>query len=476
MFKNKSQQFRSADNPSQGRAIAKMPPDSPIQCKIGFEVEFSNWCVVEALNEDTFVNKKIPYMGGKVRSLKIGEKILSGDRFTLEGEEADLNSSCLEIVSIPFEENEDGFRQMMLFFQDLETFEETLRPRMPKSDLLCLSQAGLGVLHMPMVFVIERLASVGMAVQPQSTMGIKMDRLYPFFKDIGIGSEDETADTQIRKHSGRLVTGMARSGGYRPSTILMGKASMVTNKALEIYWNTTKPELFERPSDTFRGFFNMVVYYLISGRRRIMNYAKAFTKLLARTDFAKMFTLLPPAEREWFSKNDGVEWNTLTEILSNDDVFGLERDDWEDFTEHTGMETSFESITHFDPSDPFFARGIYGDRCKYHDRDMFVLSDLSSGEWLRNIPQGKDLLTQKHFPHQPAAWRLESLGNMGDQTDPGYDGSEMPIFEMRGHSEVKSMREIRENMSKWFAYIYELNRGSDYKYGEDHPFLKIKTD
>ncbi|BDD07076.1 hypothetical protein [Aureibacter tunicatorum] len=479
--RNKATKAKASRNIRKGKLREPLNTDFSsnhvVQRAVGFEVEFCNWYVAEALSQEAY--DKYDFFYKNSRRLGKGRKILKNNRFMLEGEDVDDSYSCMEIVSEPFSEDEEGFAEMMTFFQELKLFVEVLRQQYaddkvhdrPRSHLACLEKAGLGQLLMPMAVTMQYSFSDNITIRPQSTMGVRMSKLFHFLRDIGVGYDDESRDEQARKHAGRVFTGQSNAKAYSYSTKTIGKASMVSQLALSRYLKDT--DGLEDLSDDFRGFFNLVVYYLIAGSRAIQQYPKAFTKVMARTDFAKMFQLLPEEEFTWFTKEGCQEWKNLIAILTDEEVFGVERKDWKDFEEVTGIEGFDSRIRHFSLENPFFSKGTYANRLMY-DTPTYVMSQLTSGEWLKSIPEGRDLLTKKHYPNKGRAWRLFSLGSMHEHTDHDREG-DLPIFEMRGFGSSADVVELADNLKKWYVYIHELNQGHDYKFGEDHPLLAAES-
>ena len=174
-----------------------------------------------------------------------------------------------------------------------------------------------------------------------------------------------------------------------------------------------------------KGFLCLLFAYLMWGKLGSAIYPKVFTPVLAKTDFAAMFKLSPDYGR--LSEASG-------ELLK--EIYG-------DFLQRSNLE----------PKEPLI-QYVYGRKKAVHQQ---ILKSLTREKWLAGILEGKDLLTEKHFPNRLRAYELESLGVLGAQTDDDGDVSGKPVFEFRRLPKVVFCEDWRPFAELLFQYFYALN-------------------
>ncbi|WP_338395788.1 hypothetical protein [Fulvitalea axinellae] len=464
MFKvPRKKREKSTGQSLSSTGLSKSPP---IQRKIGFEVEIYNMLCGES-KSPKYHEKRI-YDDKHIWDLGIGNVLMADPLYEFQSEEGSTYESATEIVSKPFEEDMEGFYEMERFFKKLKRFEEVSARAPVITGLRPFAEAGLGEIRNPMALLcLRHVHKRGLRIRAQVTAGIRMKTLGQLLKDVGTGGMDETAEMVERKMAGRMALGTDYEGRFVDLPINMGRATIISEEALKRYWQQNSEAPGEGPNEELRGLLNLVAFYLIRGTLPISAYAKSFVYLLARTDFSAMFSRLPEEEKEHFSATEGREWSNIIRLMCSPGIYDLEREDWSLFQEMGIKETDCDPRV-IDLSQPFFAQGIYRNRKRFPHRSPRVMDALTSGKWAFSIPR-TDYLTRDTFPDPEARPRLESIGAMRGAMDTHpYFGDKMPIFELRNLSITKRMDDTISQMRKWFAYVFEMNQGRDYKYGEPH--------
>ncbi len=133
---------------------------------------------------------------------------------------------------------------------------------------------------------------------PQLTGGIRMDKIPTLFAELSNKPADKHAAARY------ALVGGGGGGG-------LGNASTAVANLTRKDGVPTSPQC--------KGLVALIISYLMMGRQDAggemvqptLNYGKASLTVLARTDFRKMFELLPPLEQQYFRKRPTerfVEW------------------------------------------------------------------------------------------------------------------------------------------------------------------------
>jgi hypothetical protein len=188
-------------------------------------------------------------------------------------------------------------------------------------------------------------------------------------------------------------------------------------------------------SDELMGLVALIVQYMRTAATALGGYPKTIAPLMARTDFATIFQMMP--EEIYFRREP------------------------DDFVELVRM-----AVSDYDMSQPLFTRGIYHNtprRAEHRD----VLAGLSRDTWLRDMTQGTERLTALNFNDDGTAQpHLESLGGYGDKTESvGHAGVQLdaPIFEIRSMGQLMSSQWYTQAMDV-FLFLVSLNAGTPNPY------------
>lgn len=196
-------------------------------------------------------------------------------------------------------------------------------------------------------------------------------------------------------------------------------------------------------SDQLKGLVAQLVSYLKTGATgNPMNYAKLISGgLMARTDFAKQFEMLPGPEKQYFLATGGESFASLVLAAA-------------------GMGTT--------GADRVFARGVrqsYDPNSDDYDKRVAALDGLTRAEWLRRIPRGYDALSAsqaKQGGNEQLTGLLEGLGRLGRATDKvGSQGKKSAgtgvVVEFRGIGAGLGSHQWVQSAMQAFDYIVGLN-------------------
>jgi Domain of unknown function (DUF4157) len=270
--------------------------------------------------------------------------------------------------------------------------------------------------------------------QAQATGGVGMDQLLTMFKDVGgVGQSSGPEATAAKDEIGGMGSGSA------------AKAARVGSQV--------------QGSSRLKGLVAYIYRYLSMGAfvpgktaqtfNAAAPYAKNATLFLARTDFNKMFSMLPQ--------------NELT--LYGGQAYGGDNGNVDAFV--TLIENAIiasGSTINFDR--PVFERGIQGPNGTIRNP-----INVDCRSWIRQIADGNgDLLGSKFqkslnsVQGNATAGELESMGNLGNKTDKvGGDGNQLNdeksgvIMEFRGVTKQRDPDDWKDYATTVFKYLKALN-------------------
>ncbi|BDD09746.1 hypothetical protein FUAX_21780 [Fulvitalea axinellae] len=433
--------FQKRERPKQyTRNQTKSSPNSqqPIQCDIGFEFEVPNWGVFRRY--DPPETPLTPAEEEAETYYKIGHTLFESDFWTAKTDANEDRTSHLELETIPFHESVSGYKKLLEVLPKIQEFLYFVQSA-PGTRI-----GNVKVLPMEMFKRYGQVKSpearIGMPVDkqepkifPQASAGIRLDKLHKLFDDLAAPTEQESAREEYRKQLGRKFlhsdqeTGNFKEGSPHDARYVVNSVD-ITVKQIEEMWG-------DRFSSSFKGFLTMVLFYLVEGSFGSRTYAKAFTAFLARTDFARMFDILPEDEKEILREEDCRIWLDIVSASVPEDMRDL--------------------------SKPVFEGGIFKEKAPVHHNN---LSALSRKDWLVEMTRGRDLLTKRHFPNRLRAYELESMGAFGDKTDTIF-GVPAPVIEFRSGKKEQGVRDALAYAASTFRYIFALHRDMDCYYGEN---------
>lgn len=333
---------------------------SVIQRAIGFEFEFGKWGTKHH-NDDSPLAK--------------GEEIISGPGFKVEGEDGNEEGSAIEVVTKPFTDAGEAANSV-------EAASKILQAMKSDGNLSNAGDHG-GSAN---VDVIPK----GEAGKFQASPGVSLDKIGDLFEG-GVGASYAGFVDNVRKQLNKKSTRKKYLDGGKPS------------KELE-------------------GLVLLTVSYLEQGANKFgLNYPKSAFKVMARTSFTKMFSLMP--EHDFFGKpGNRDKWVGLVmSVAATIPSIGKE-------TSETRFKKDWRG--NIKRSDKGVAIGKTRKRSKDEMLDAPVLgmklagmdaqngdfegqaykSNVTRREWLSRM-QDDDLLSKKFDK------RFEGMGSYGDATD-----------------------------------------------------------
>ena len=315
-------------------------------------------------------------------------------RFTADEAQTPLGAEIEYVVPHVAENNRN---QMDAALQALEQHAQDMDAHRGET-IFTLDRATQNVAH-NRVEVHPTIKTTGtMKANPQTTGGVRMDRLTQMFTDLG---HNQGA------HAGAQHALVATGGGGG----LANAAALVANMTVNGHPASAK----------FKGLAATIVTYLQMGRANVggmpmptLNYAKASLTLLARTDFRRMYQLLPNAEKAYYTAHPKRFRREILAVVGN-----------------------------LDPNANVLERGV-------HNHPV----NITRRAWLEGIPAGTDLLKQQTDA------RLFGFGSRNKHTDPvgPAQGRRGAIFEFRTMGRDIPYTQWHALGMSIFDYIVALNQ------------------
>lgn len=390
------------------RAVTKLlNPPQTIQRSLGFEFEVQNLRSFQTKGAFTKVATAIA-QPAKRKDVPKGAALLKGPNFEMQADELAGGGSDIEFVTSPFDEYDvvqanQTMAAIVAICQHLHN-NMTGGQFFTRTD----SMGALGSVKKGDSFIEFRNYITG---KPQTTIGLRLDQVFALMEDIGLAQGGEAAVDTARRRPGREklmsqpIAGAMNAPG--PAITRVGAATTEVVTALAAYRALPgKGHLAAWvPSDEIKGFLALIFTYMRAASTPLPQYAKAIAPIMARTDFAQMFRMLPLPEQQELQGNAGAN---IVDILHE-----------------------FPSLNALNMTQPLFAAVYTGDPTK----NQQMLAALTRENWLIGITQGTDQLTKQNFPSASKSVRaeMESMGALGTKTEGvGLANTAAPIFELRG--------------------------------------------
>jgi hypothetical protein len=404
--------------------------------------------------------------------------LVEGNGFKLEADEQNGNGlSDMEFVTEPFDEMSGGA---------VANLGRTLQAITGVADrLVALSKQRPGGL-----IRAEELSEFGKATdrtvimasqqspiggQMQASGGVRLDRVAALMENMGNlrekaiskdsghidevkGRNDKNQAKGIRENDqqnanrqeGRRVLGNAI--GRDTNANITGMAPSLARVAIKELDNK------QVKSDGLIGLVALCVQYIggAASQSGVSGYAKTIAPLMARTDFAAQFKLLPEAEQAALKGPDNSGQLFVKLVMAAVQKFN-------------------SKIT---ADKDVFEKGIYRGDHQADDPVAQVLGGVTRQQWLSGIAKGTDLLTKANFPdpkHEGRGDHLESLGGFGDHTADISPTTPDAKVVKGGVFELRSMGGMGGDVPhpQWFGramsvvkYLHELNNGNEAYYKE----------
>ena len=397
----------------RGDPDASWPLSSVVQRAVGLEMEVP---ALRTFQPRHFYQSVADAEGNPAarESLQKGDVILRGNGFEMEADETTGGGSDVEFVTDPFDEFL-GMGALTAAMNDMVGIANHIdNDHAPWKRASALG--AFGRVRKPRV-IIDQFGPI--RAKPQTTIGLRLDQLFEVMVEIGVAQGGEPALDTANRLAGRqqLMSLPTAPVPFAPAIVPGAAIMRVGNATTSVVngiaaYKLTNPALAHWvESNEVKGLLALVTTYLDAARHPLPNYAKAIAPIMARTDLAQLFRMLPPAEQTYFSHNNGAEWMALVAQIPM--LAGM---NW--------ALPVFEGGIHRGPA---IGPGVYT------NPDLGQLNALTRDLWLRGITQGTDRMTRRHFPTAAHRDELESLGSLGRRTEPvGLGVPEGAIFELRG--------------------------------------------
>jgi hypothetical protein len=365
--------------------------------------------------------------------------------FSVEADEREDGTTDMEIVTAAFPENRDGFRKLDQAMGLIVRLCDKLK-QLNTAQHRVISAAELAEFGTPIANRWFRAKNDNHAfglltAKPQATAGILLSQLDRLLGDIGHGTSTG-AGSEARKAVG---------GGYEPLNNpdvagLPGiqNARRAAGEAIEeatpAYQRYRKHAAHPLGSPELRALLALLVTYLVEGKKGLSGYAKTIAMpIMARTDFAKIYSKLPDFERTYFAQTRGKStWLNL--VLRAADASTV-------LAPIGGAAPPQEFL----PDAAVIEGRMFNNYLMYHQDPRYqtdVLPELKRRQWLNGIAfEGKDFLTTADYPgSREKKKELQGLGGYGKKMDKALGGevANAPIFEFRGLSSL--------NYSEWHSF------------------------
>lgn len=322
-------------------------------------------------------------LGAKYKYLARKEEVLRGDYFTLEAD--DTAGSNVEFVLHGPRKNKSGQEKAGFTFRQRKAVGDTARIASELAQKIDDKQgepfyateldrnAEKGV-------IVHNMDSYPSAYLFQATAGIRLDKI-----------------TEVFSNPSRVF----EKGAFTEDPV---------TKAEKAIASADIPDYVRR--NRLVNLLTLIITYVVGARRRHAENVKEISPIMARTDFARMFSLMPKVARDYLRDNLDV-WVSLVCAAT-----GSAADE--------GLSDS--------PDSP--------------------LSDITISAWVRGMAQGQDLL--KGIDPDKA------MGGLGRRTDPGNPEREdaptrQPIFEFR-HMQPAWPSNFVSLCRSFFDYAAKVNK------------------
>ena len=297
-----------------------------LQRKVGFEFEMNHWSTwqavpVDAVDDQTEIKTRAAQSREEYREAVRAEdenrskwKRLPKGAVMVENGNLELtaddfgNGSDLELRSKAMDETDAGTVAATAGLVDDSLDEMGVEMRAAARAYHQLRARDLtGVIKRPETFLttVNPDKKTG---KPQITTGVRLEALPTLIRNM-FPDPDETAEERGRRAEGRQKgTGFNQDTQQAgPLLVIMGNAPGKAERAIASYAAKHK-HAPTSASDKLKGLTALLIAYLDMGKSGLVrSYAKTIAPIMARTDFANMFAMLPTTERDYYAGDGGGE-------------------------------------------------------------------------------------------------------------------------------------------------------------------------
>jgi hypothetical protein len=257
--------------------------------------------------------------------------------YTLEADESKnpdsqgRNRADVEFVTAPFEETPEGLEALGRTLGAIERTAAAMSAMRDANDVQGefnwfeeLTAAGLN----PPPGILLSGGDRPMRVKMQSTFGVRLDRVMELMASLGAAQPGESGSKGRARREGRaLMTQHIVGMPVEPAAMtMMGRSAAEANRAVDAFVTRHKqpgPNYEQlvagmRKTDVLKGLVSLATMYLKMADQYAAgaSYPKAIAALMARTDFAALYNLLPQEQRIVLSMDDCRLWLELMQDAS----------------------------------------------------------------------------------------------------------------------------------------------------------------
>ena len=304
-----------------------------IQRLIGFEYEMDGWDSIEVddvpnvLTLATEVPIAKGYMDEANRRRSFWHRMVKGAVLAEEGnlevtaDDAGTESN-VELRTKPIDETDANLvnttaQEVAAQAAALATGYRISWGPPPRGDShhLLASEMGLATVTTPGSFVkphLSNLEKMDTHGKVQATTGVRLDQLPKLIENIFM-DPNENVPTRGRRKAGRLaLAGFDQDTAPQVGQVMqtMGAAPGKAAAAITTYLNghNTAPAATKE----LTGLLALLIAYMDMAKAGLVrSYAKTIAPVMARTDFATMFTFLPATDRNYYAKRGGKNFSDL---------------------------------------------------------------------------------------------------------------------------------------------------------------------
>lgn len=417
--------------------------ESRIRRAVGFEFEVGSWTLEridrslswqETGGYTPIPNADVdPYAG----------TIAKAGPLEFTGDQSDDGSTHIEwVMTKPVEETDAGRAELERTMDRLEALNNALIAKRDKAKIKRSNEDNNGMIShryrgqtvgLPKNVLVQPWGEL--RGEPQMTAGIALDRVFRLMENLSSTKRAGESTKQHRQRMDGSAVLMGKGVAEIPA-VAGGPAAVRTAFGNVPHTGIGAPKT---PSRELVGFVSLMRTYIL-GAAKNKSYAKAIVPFLLKTDYAKLFTMLPEAAY----------------YKANPDVF-----------ERFVLESA--GLTVADAGTPLFS----GDISYISQRGvMDDLKTLTKGIWINAITGGHDYCTPKELSNSPghdAAEHLFGFGALGDKTDTvgpaGKETDDSAIMEFRRLAGSLPHDRWKPFALALFDYVREINANKKGRYG-----------
>jgi hypothetical protein len=481
-----------------GRRLQHKPMMGVIQRAVGFEFEADNYESRKLERPPTVAENtsgEIEQRNCNPAKLPKGEPLYrdAANNFELQADEVG-DSSDLEFVTGQFAEADAGglttvLNEIVRIAGDIHTQWRTLMTTKPVAYYVW-TQRQLG-LTSPSGdnYLIRSNHLAPLKFKMQATSGIRLDQIAKMMEAIGT-SPNAAAEGPLaaRRAEGRQnLQSQHIAGGHVGAA--PGQVAQSIAAFMHKYATSTKPLIIAgltsmQPAgdgtDALKGLLSLIYTYIhMAGTLQILSYPKAIAPIMARTNFAQMFTaMLPANQRTMLEQDEGKLFQELVKLCLSDNPTLQSLDKPMFLVQEWDGQKMFRDLTRREwlkgiaRGQDILSKAGYKQwqEDKYNTWLTAARASKWKPRWYVNRKEGSKRATKDARKGHAEEW-MESLGSKGTTTEAVGPGIQSPIFELRGiwnslGTGTYTPAEAKTIALKIRKYMDDINNARDKYFGE----------